>query len=277
MQDFWGYTPLHLLLACAGGAFPAEPHPPHIRHRLTEALLCLLRAGARADTATVRGDAAARAGGALGAACLAHAAAILAGAAALDPLDADTDDGGAAAAAGGGEEDEAAAARLATGMSGFGDVPVVDAAAARAAAANGAAQMHAASDAVQPVRIVAEGATASVVAGPDEPAADDVPAALRADSGAADARRGVAGALDAQVADEAAVEEEAAGQGDAGAGQQADAEVLDTLGSVGATGESELEMAGVESSVTSEHAGAAGDPGNADSGRDGEEAAQGTE
>ena len=84
MQDFWGNTPLHLLLTCTAAAFPKAPPPASVPRRLTEAILCLLRAGAVTAGVNCKRESIAKAGNDIAQAALADAAAVLAGTAQLE-------------------------------------------------------------------------------------------------------------------------------------------------------------------------------------------------
>ena len=87
-QDFWGYTPLHLLVACTAAAFAKEAPPAALGPRLVQALVCLLRAGARLDVTNVRGERPAHVAAPFVQDALAQAQAVVAGALALQCSDA---------------------------------------------------------------------------------------------------------------------------------------------------------------------------------------------
>ena len=54
LQDFWGYTPLHLLMACSEG--PAPPPDDPVQRKLVQVLLRLLQLGASTTQLTVAGE-----------------------------------------------------------------------------------------------------------------------------------------------------------------------------------------------------------------------------
>lgn len=84
MQDYWGNTPAHLFMACTAAAFPQEPYPALLQHRLSTVLLCLIRNGADVSTVNVRGDAVTHVGSAFTQSALQLAAAVHSGVATLE-------------------------------------------------------------------------------------------------------------------------------------------------------------------------------------------------
>ena len=109
-RDFWGQTPLHLLLHHVSAAYPVATAPPEVRVRLTAVLVLLLGQGADPGVRNGAGVAAEAAGDAGSLEALQAARAVVAGTAALegcelDQVEAVSDAEAAEAGAGAGEGD----------------------------------------------------------------------------------------------------------------------------------------------------------------------------
>lgn len=137
VQDWWGNTPLHLLLTCNAAAFAKETPPAPLVPRLAQALVCLLRAGARLDIQNVRGELPTQVAAPFAQEALTQAQAVVAGTLPLQLSDASALSGARSGASG------------ADSMEQFAMVAAADSMGVAAAAACGAPEIAAAAGTAQ--------------------------------------------------------------------------------------------------------------------------------